>query len=128
MKVLVDTHIALWALADDARLSQAARAVLLDEKNTLHFSAVTIWETAIKAGKKFPDFRVDPREVYDELVINGYVEVPVSAASAMSVVNLPDIHGDPFDRLLVAQTIKHEFVLLTSDKIVDQYPAATMLV
>ena len=121
MLVLLDTHILLWAAYQPERLSPAAREVLLDPANSLMFSAVSIWEVAIKSGLGRADFVADPRVLRRGLFENGYAERPMMGAHAAAVADLPAIHQDPFDRALVAQARIEGAVLGTVDAKVIAY-------
>ena len=92
------------------------------------FSAASIWEVAIKHGLERADFTADPRLLRRGLLENGYVEVPITSQHALAVVTLPKHHKDPFDRLLIAQSLVEAVVLLTSDTVVSQYGGLTRLV
>jgi PIN domain nuclease of toxin-antitoxin system len=122
MKYLLDTQILLWAASDPARLKPALRRLLQVEENVLLFSAASIWEVAIKVSLARDDFVADPRVLRRGLLDNGYVELAISGAHAAAVVDLPSIHRDPFDRLLVAQAQVEGVTLLTADAIVARYP------
>ena len=122
MKLLLDTHLLLWAAGQPEKLSVAARELFEDPGNELLFSAASLWEVAIKAGLGRDDFRVEPRLLRRGLLDNGYCEVPVTSAHAVALDNLPPIHKDPFDRILVAQAQVEGVLLVTSDKAVSQYP------
>lgn len=121
MKLLLDTHLLLWA-AEGAGLPTAAEALLLDLDNTPMFSAASIWEVAIKAGLPRADFSVDPDLLRRNLLDNGYVELPVTSAHAAAVRHLPALHKDPFDRMLIAQATIEGVILLTADAVVASYP------
>jgi PIN domain nuclease of toxin-antitoxin system len=121
VNVLLDTHLLLWAAGQPEKLSVVARELLEDQENALLFSAASLWEVAIKAGLGRADFRVDPRLLRRGLLDNGYGEIPVSSAHAVALDNLPSIHKDPFDRILVAQAQVEGIVLVTSDDLVSQY-------
>ena len=110
------------------RLSVAARTLMNDPRNVLIFSAVSIWEIAIKSAQGRDDFRVDPRLLHRGMLDNGYVELPVTSQHALHVVGLPPIHKDPFDRLLLAQAISEGIVLLTADAQLARYPGPARLV
>ena len=116
MNVLVDTHLLLWSLIQPERLSARARAILGKAENQLWFSAVNIAEIAIKTALRKPGFDVDPEVFAARLRQNGYLELPVSARHAAGLATLPAHHGDPFDRLLVAQAHAEGLSLLTSDR------------
>lgn len=122
MILLLDTHLLLWAAGEPARLSREARRWITDERNTLWFSAASLWEVTIKHGLGREDFRVEPHLLRRGLLENGYSELPVTGAHALAVGHLPDIHRDPFDRLLVAQAESEGVLLLTTDEVVARYP------
>lgn len=122
MKLLLDTHLLLWAAGTPDRLSPMARQMLEDPLNELIFSAASFWEIAIKRGLGRSDFRVDARVMRRELLDNGYQELAISSEHAVSVDSLPLIHKDPFDRILVAQATVEGITLLTADALVAQYP------
>lgn len=122
MNLLLDTHLLLWAAAGSGRLSPGARALIGDAANRVAFSAASIWEVAIKAGLGRADFRADPARLRKGLLENGYREVPVTGAHALRVLDLPPLHRDPFDRLLVAQAAAERLVLVTADRAVGAYP------
>src|SRR5271170_5068217 len=108
MKLLLDTRLLLWAAAQPDRLSQKARALIADMDNELLFSVASLWEVAIKRGLDRDDFLV-----VASLQDNGYVEMPITGAHAVAVYGLPPIHKDPFDRILVAQSMIEGITLLT---------------
>lgn len=122
MKLLLDTHVLLWAAGNPDRLSAEARVLIEAPENELWFSAASLWEIAIKRGLGREDFRVDVRLLRRGLLDNGYSELPVGSEHAVAVDGLPMLHKDPFDRLLVAQAGGEGITLLTSDALVAQYP------
>ena len=122
MKVLLDTHVLLWAAAEPERLPAAARSLLDHPETEPVFSPASIWEVAIKAGLGREDFRVDPRILRRGLLDNGYAELPITSEHAARLADLPPIHRDPFDRMLVAQAIASGMELLTVDEIIARYP------
>ena len=122
MKLLVDTHLLLWAADQPNRLSPAARAVLGNPAHELLFSAASLWEVALKPGLGRTDFRTDARVLRRGLLDNGYRELPIVGEHAVTIDNLPPIHKDPFDRILVAQSITEGITLLTADPVVARYP------
>lgn len=128
MKLLPDTHILLWAAGQPEKLSGTARTLLSDEGNELLFSAASIWEISIKSGLGRDDFSADARLLQRGLLDNGWQELPVHARHAVSVQDLPPIHKDPFDRILVAQAMAEGVLLVTSDSIVAKYPGPIQLV
>lgn len=121
MKLLLDTHILLWAAAEPQRLSRAARALIKDPTNELLFSAVSIWEVAIKHSLGRKDFQVESRLLRRALLDQDYIELALTGAHAASIDTLPPIHKDPFDRLLVAQAMAEGISLLTSDALLAKY-------
>jgi PIN domain nuclease of toxin-antitoxin system len=102
VKLLLDTHLRLWAAGEPARLPAAARGLIDDANNQLIFSVASLWEVAIKSGLGRDDFRVDARLLRRGLLDNGYDELAITGEHAVAVAALPPIHKDPFDRLLVA--------------------------
>ena len=122
MKLLLDTHLLLWAAGDPDRLSATARALIGAPENEVWFSAASVWEVAIKSGLGRADFQVNPRLLRRGLLDNGYHELPVGSEHAVAIDRLPPLHKDPFDRLLVAQAMVEGITLLTSDAMVAQYP------
>jgi len=125
MKLLLDTSILLWSAAD--KLPAAAEDYLLDESNDLLFSPASIWEVVVKRGLNRNDFEVDPQLLYSGLIENGYEQLLITARHTLMTATLPMIH-DPFDRILLAQSITESITLLTSDKKMSVYPASIILV
>lgn len=121
MKLLLDTHVLLWAAADSERLSADARRLIGAVENERYFSAASLWELAIKRGLGRDDFQVDLLDLRDGLLGNSYRELPVKSAHAISVMSLPAIHKDWFDRILIAQAMVEGMTLLTADPLVAQY-------
>lgn len=123
MRLLLDTHLLLWAAGPSPRLSVEARRLIDDPDNELVFSVVTLWEVAIKSARGRDDFQVDARLLRRTLLNNGYEELPITGEHAVLVASLPPLHKDPFARVLVAQSMVEGITLLTSDPLVAQYPA-----
>jgi PIN domain nuclease of toxin-antitoxin system len=128
MKLLLDTHILLWAAGQPEKLSESARTLLTKSENALFFSAASIWEIVIKLGLGREDFKVDPRRLRKMLIVHGYTELPVTAEHAFTVQTLPLLHRDPFDRLLLAQARAEGMLLLTVDPFVFQYQESVLAV
>ena len=128
MKLLLDTHILLWAAGRAEKLSEPARAQLTAPENNLFFSAASIWEIVIKLGLGRDDFKVDPYRLRTMLVVHGYTEIPVSAEHALRVHGLPLLHRDPFDRLLLAQARSEGMLLITADAAVAEYGESVMVI
>lgn len=122
MKFLLDTRLLLWAAERLELLPDAARTLMDDGSNELLFSAASLWEVAIKQGLGQADFEVEPRALRRGLLDGGYGELAVTSAHAVAIASLPPIHKDPFDRLLIAQAMVEGITLLTSDRVVAQYP------
>lgn len=121
MRILLDTHILLWALAEPAKLPRHARTQIEDDANDILFSAASIWEIAIKAQAGRVNFPVRPDEIATAATATGFIELPVSAKHGAAVCLLPLHHRDPFDRLLVAQAMAEPARLLTVDGLLGQY-------
>jgi PIN domain nuclease of toxin-antitoxin system len=122
MKLLLDTHLLLWAAGEPRRLSKQARALIDNPDNDLLFSAASLWEVAIKRGLGRRDFTVDARLLRRGLLDNGYSELPIISDHVVATESLPLIDKDPFDRVLVAQATVEGVTLLTIDSLVSQYP------
>ena len=99
-----------------------------DDSNDVYYSAASIWEIAIKSSLRRKDFRVDLTQLLATLPEMGLVELPVTAAHAAGVTRLPSIHRDPFDRLLIAQSIVEPLTLLTNDALLDRYRVGARVV
>lgn len=128
MKLLLDTHLLLWAAGEPNKLSQTARTLIEAEENTLFFSAASLWEVVIKSGLGRPDFHIDARLLRRGLLDNGYKELPVSSEHAVAVDGLPLLHKDPFDRILIAQATVEGITLLTADALLGQYRGPIQIV
>lgn len=122
MKILLDTHVLLWAAGDPARIPSAARELIDDPGNEPVFSVASHLEIVIKRGLGRADFRVDPHLLRRGLLENGYSELTISGDHTLAIDSLPPIHKDPFDRLLVAQSLVEGITLLTADPILARYP------
>ena len=113
MQVLLDTHLLLWAVGDPDRLDSGLVQLLEDPMNTPVFSVVSLWEVVIKSALDRPDFRVEPSLLR---------QVLVEARHMLAVAQLPALHRDPFDRLLLAQAQADGLLLITADQQLAQYP------
>jgi PIN domain nuclease of toxin-antitoxin system len=122
VKLLLDTHLLLWAAGQPERLSKQARRLLSDPGNELLFSAASLWEIAIKRNLGRADFKVEPRLLRRGLLDNGYRELAITSAHVLELDALPAHHKDPFDRILVAQALSEGITLLTVDPMVAKYP------
>ena len=122
MKLLLDTHLLLWAASEPDRLPEAAATAIADEGNELYFSAASIWEIVFKGCLGRDDFEVDANLLRRGLVDNGYAELAIASSHAIAVSALPSLHKDPFDRMLVAQATAEGIELITSDERLAAYP------
>ncbi len=127
MRFLLDTHFLLWTAEESERLPRAVIEVLEDEENDFFFSAASIWEVAIKVGRR-PNFDITAGLLRRFLIENGFQELIVTGDHAMAVEGLPSFHKDPFDRMLIAQALHEGLVLLTVDKTVAKYGGLIRLV
>jgi len=125
MRLLLDTHIFLWCVNDDRRLTKAARA-LLSGAAEIYVSSASIWEAAIKA--KLGKLDVDVDALVSSITDSGFMDLPVTAKHAAAVGKLPDVHADPFDRLLIAQALSEPLRFLTADKVLCRYSDLVELV
>ncbi|HBS21396.1 MULTISPECIES: type II toxin-antitoxin system VapC family toxin [Thalassospira] len=127
MKLLLDTHLILWAAGEPEKLPSGAVDLIENAESELLFSAASLWEIAIKSGLGRDDFRVNARLLRRGLIDNGYSELPITGEHTLMIDTLPSIHKDPFDRLLVAQAISEGIMLLTSDELVAKYAGPVRL-
>lgn len=125
MRVLLDTHILLWTLNDDPRLSGKARKVI-ENAAEIYVSAATFWEMAIKVG--LGKLKVDLDDIREHCLESGFVELPITSEHAIAVKDLEHHHKDPFDRLLVATAISEPMKLLTADPQISQYTSLAIQV
>ena len=122
MQLLLDTHLLLWAVVEPERLDVVLVGMLEDPLNTPVFSVVSLWELVIKRGLDRPDFQMEPSLLRQALLEAGWRELPVEAHHALAVGQLPPLHRDPFDRLLLAQAQADGLLLITADRQLAQYP------
>lgn len=125
MRILLDTHVLLWWLNDDPKLSEEGRALIVEAQEA-YVSSASIWEAAIKAGLGKLDVDIDLLAA--EIARGGFTELPITFAHAAMVRTLPELHRDPFDRILIAQAIVEPLHLITSDAILTRYPALVKVV
>ena len=126
MKILIDTHVLLWAAADE--LPPDALRYIEDITNVLLFSPASIWEIIIKRGLGRADFVVDPASLYSGLLSAGYQELPITCRHTLLVQSLPLLHKDPFDRILIAQAASEGIPFLTADKTLSMYPGSIIFI
>ncbi|MEI6443260.1 MAG: type II toxin-antitoxin system VapC family toxin [Nostocales cyanobacterium ELA583] len=123
MRALLDTHAFIWWVTDDSQLSSIAYSIIADPSNELFLSSASAWEIVIKVrlGKlSLPE----PPETYipSRLRINKFQSLPIQMIHALQVANLPDLHRDPFDRIIIAQSQVEKMSILTVDSQIIQYP------
>lgn len=123
MKLLLDTHLLLWAAGQPDRLSKTARELIEADDSELVFSAASLWEVVIKRALDREDLKVDARLLRRGLLDNGYSELPIASKHVVAIETLPALHKDPFDRVLIAQALVEGITLLTTDEMVTRYPA-----
>ncbi len=128
MKLLLDTHLLLWAAGQPDRLPTQAKTLVESTDNQLYFSAASIWEVVIKNGVGREDFKIDARVLRRGLLDNGYGELAIGSEHVVVIDNLPPLHKDPFDRVLVAQAQVEGITLLTADAVVASYPGPVRMV
>ncbi len=127
MRLLIDTHVFLWWIGDDSRLSKKAREMISEADNQLYLSAASGWEIAIKA--KLGKLQIDgdvTTFIIEQMHLNSIEQLPVSISHALHVSTLDDLHRDPFDRLLVAQARLERMPILTADQYIAAYPIETI--
>ena len=128
MNYLLDTHILLWASGDKVKLSPRAAAIITDQENILWFSVISLWEVAIKRSQSKQDFRYEVGPLRAGLLANGYEELSMESRHVLTVRELPVLHSDPFDRMLIGQAIAEGLVFLTADRKLAQYGKTVRLV
>lgn len=126
MKLLLDTHMLLWAAA--GTLPAQAATLLGDANTALYFSPASIWEIGIKKSLGRTDFRIDPDVLRRGLLDNHYIELCITSLHTLAVNDLPMLHKDPFDRMLLAQAKCEGIPLLTSDSALREYPGPILFV
>ncbi len=128
MRLLLDTHLLIWALDGPERLNAATRAIVADQANQVLFSVASIWEIAIKSAYGRTDFALDPQEVLDAAIHTGFSELPIRSEAAVQVGKLPLYHRDPFDRLLIAQAMIEPVRFYTADASLPPYSELVTLI
>ena len=127
MRVLLDTQLLLWAVAKSRRLAKQARRILESRANEVYFSAASIWEIVIKLALRRRDFEVDLDRFRPALTEMDFQELPVTAAHAAGIASLLPIHKDPFDRILIAQSISESLRFMTTDAALGRYGKTVLL-
>lgn len=121
MNLLLDTHALIWFVAGDRRLGKGARAAMEHERASLHISAASVWELAIKATRKRIDLRLPVHRYLADRLEEGFALLPIDGAHAAAVEHLPFHHQDPFDRLLVAQALSERMAIVTRERVFKKY-------
>ena len=127
-RFLVDTQLLLWNVYGSRKLPARVARLFRDGRHQFFYSAASLWEIAIKAGRGREDFVADTAAIRDALDANGFHELPVAAQHAVALSTLPAIHADPFDRVLVAQSIVEPMALITTDARLAAYPGTIEVV
>ncbi len=127
MKLLLDTHTLLWFIAGDSKLSLAARLLIEDVTNDKLVSVVSLWEIAIKYGLGRLNLSDDFEKLFPyQLKINGFEQLTIENKHFYEFIKLPQHHSDPFDRLLIAQTISEKMSVISIDSAFDNYPVSRL--
>ncbi len=121
MNLLLDTHVALWAITDSPKLNATARDLLQSPRTTVWVSVASLWEIAIKHGLGRGDMPVSAQEAAGYFTDSGFRFLPIELEHTLAVASLPSHHQDPFDRILIAQAMVEPMRLLTHDDLVARY-------
>ena len=127
MRLLLDTHLLVWAMGSPQRLPAGLASMLEDPGQTPVFSVASLWELVINQALGRPDFSVQPALLRRVLLDEGWQELPIEAHHALAVAALPPLHRDPFDRLLLAQANAEGLLLITADQQLAEYPVPVRL-
>jgi PIN domain nuclease of toxin-antitoxin system len=130
MRLLLDTHIALWAITDDPRLSEVARALIVEPANEIFISVAALWEIAIKHAvrRRISAMPVSAATALQDFLGAGFQVLDIIPAHVLALEALPGLHGDPFDRIMVAQALSTPLRLLTRDTKVSAYSDTIIVV
>lgn len=118
MRILLDTHVFLWWVDGDSKLLKSAKALILNASE-VYVSSASIWEACIKL--KLGKLDADIEKLANAIIESGFLELPVTVRHAVGVYELPDLHRDPFDRILIAQAMGEPLQFLTADKMLEPY-------
>jgi len=122
VKYLLDTHILLWSFLDTGKLSENSKSILLDENNDIYYSPISLWEISIKYGlKKLSLNGGSPEDFFLEVTGSFYMCKQINNDDLITSYKLPIYHKDPFDRLLIWQAIRNDFILLSTDRSMESY-------
>ncbi len=128
MNILLDTQLLIWGAMQNPKLSRKAAEAIGDEDNTIWFSVASLWEIAIKSALKRKDFPYDAGTMRAGLLANHYLELSVEGRHVLALGDLPLLHRDPFDRMLVAQASSEGMLLMTADRLLEDYGKPILLV
>ena len=126
MNVLLDTHTLLWAILDDNKLSNPARKLIADTKNTCYYSIVSLWEISIKHSLGSLSLNMSLAECFDIISQTGFTELGITKNHLLVLSELPYHHKDPFDRIIISQAIYENLSLATKDSQIDKYKVAVV--
>jgi PIN domain nuclease of toxin-antitoxin system len=119
VRLLLDTHVLLWWLADDRKLGKGSREIIANPDNDVHVSSASVWEASIKAALGRLEIELDDLE--DAVIRNGFRALPIGFRHAVTAGRLPSVHRDPFDRMLVAQASVEELRVVSHDRVFERY-------
>lgn len=123
MRLLLDTHVFLWYITADPRLSVVFRLAVQDQGNEVYLSAASVWEAVIKRGLGKLPLPAPPAEYLPrQRDAHGIAPLPIDETAMTHLASLPTLHRDPFDRILVAQALQHGMTIVTADAEVAAYP------
>jgi PIN domain nuclease of toxin-antitoxin system len=127
VKVLLDTHTFLWWVADDPQMSVTTKNIIVNPDNDIYLSVISAWEIIIKVGTGKLSLS-EPPEIYipNPIASNQFEILPVQISHILKINSLHNFHKDPFDRLLIAQSLVEDFSLITIDSAITQYPVKTI--
>ncbi len=127
MRLLLDTCIFLWLITDDSRLTDSTRQIIRNTENDVFLSSVSIWESIVKYQLgKLPLPKPPLEYLLEQRELHQIESLALDEGSVFYLANLPSIHRDPFDRMLICQAIKHQLILVTADNTIRSYPVKTI--
>ena len=128
MKYLLDTHAFLWFVTDDNRLPSKAKSIIQDGNNEIYFSAASAWEMSIKSKLgRLKLIRSLETFIIEQLTANSFGPLAITISHSLYTEKLPQIHKDPFDRMMISQSKVENMVLITGDKKIREYKVPTVL-
>lgn len=124
MNLLLDTHAVIWFITDDLRLPRKTRALLEDAGSSCFISVATLWEIAIKNSLGRLELHTGLKEIFAIIDKTGFELLPITASHILTNANLPHHHHDPFDRIIIAQSIEENLAVVTKDEKFVNYSAS----